>query len=238
MRMYDVIIPARNEERTVANVILAAKQAQGVGKVIVVDDHSDDRTAQVAREAGAHVILSDGRRDKAMALATGVAASKAPVVVFFDADIGRVQPVHFESLAMPVMLGEYAMCCGLVDYKRMKSAVFMRLPPITGMRAVRRNIFLRIPRRKLKGYNIEILINRATLKERRAIRVLSGTTHRTKFAKRGWLRGLLDQLGMAWHLMGLYGLDLLHYVAFLRRLDIMPPTPRRYTQPRPQPAEE
>src|SRR3954452_17716558 len=48
-----VIIPARNEEKTVA---AAVGSFAGRAKVTVVDDASTDRTAEVARAAGAIVI--------------------------------------------------------------------------------------------------------------------------------------------------------------------------------------
>ncbi len=86
-RVYDVVIPARDEAPTIGAVIEAAYRAPHVGRVIVVDDGSTDDTASVARNAGAEIINSKGNGSKALALATGVAASTAEVLVFFDADI-------------------------------------------------------------------------------------------------------------------------------------------------------
>ena len=54
MPLYDVVIPARDEETTVAGVVRAALAARGVGRVIVVDDGSSDRTAAVAAGGGGH----------------------------------------------------------------------------------------------------------------------------------------------------------------------------------------
>src|SRR6185503_6515492 len=98
----------------VGDVVRAARQARGAGRVIVVDDHSSDDTAAVAEAAGAEVIASQGNGSKALALATGVAASDARKLVLFDADILHARPEHFEALAAP--LHRYAMCCGLIDY--------------------------------------------------------------------------------------------------------------------------
>ena len=223
--MYDVIIPARDEERTVAQVVLAAMQARGVSNVIVVDDHSADGTAQAARDAGARVIGSGGRHDKALALATGVAASTARTIVFFDADIIGVRPEHIEALAEPVLQG-YSMCAGLVDYGP-RNAVYLRLPPISGMRAIRREIFDSIPERKLDRYNIEALLNSTVVRNnmRSAIRVLSGTTHRSKVAKRGWRTGLLQHARMVRQLISCYGLSVIrNYVGYIRRRDVLVPT--------------
>ncbi|MEM2124657.1 MAG: glycosyltransferase, partial [Methanolinea sp.] len=48
------VIPAYNEELTIGTVVLAARPH--VGRVIVVDDGSTDRTARIAELAGAEVI--------------------------------------------------------------------------------------------------------------------------------------------------------------------------------------
>jgi glycosyltransferase involved in cell wall biosynthesis len=50
-----IVIPARNEVRTIASVVRAA-QAAGWPDILVVDDHSDDGTGDAARAAGARVI--------------------------------------------------------------------------------------------------------------------------------------------------------------------------------------
>ncbi len=56
MPAYDVVIPARNEESTVGDVVRAARGARGVGQVVVVDDGSTDGTAAAAWAAGASVV--------------------------------------------------------------------------------------------------------------------------------------------------------------------------------------
>lgn len=63
------IIPALNAERTLAQVVRDAKQL--LDDVLVVDDGSSDRTAQVAREAGAVVLRHESNRGKGAALKTG-----------------------------------------------------------------------------------------------------------------------------------------------------------------------
>jgi glycosyltransferase involved in cell wall biosynthesis len=141
---YDVVIPARDEESTVAEVVRAAGAAQGAGGVSVVDDGSSDRTAQEAAKAGATVLSArpaGGPGNKAHALALGAAASTAGVLVFFDADILDVRPCHFKALAEPVLAGAAWLSCGIVAYGALRNPLFLRLPPITGLRALRREVF-------------------------------------------------------------------------------------------------
>jgi glycosyltransferase involved in cell wall biosynthesis len=229
MTSYDVIIPARDEEPTVAGVVRAARAAQGVGRVIVVDDGSSDRTAAVAAAAGAFVVQArppGEPGDKAQALARGVEASEARVLVFFDADIENVRPVHFEALAEPVLAGDVGLSCGIVDYGALRNPLFLRLPPITGLRALPREVFDGVPAAKRNGFQIEIMINEVVVRRGlpSAIRVLAGPRHRSKIEKRGWRLGLPSHLAMTRELLAcLRIVPLWTYGAYLRRLRVLPP---------------
>lgn len=81
-----VIIPARNEERTIAN---AVKSFPGV-RVVVVDDASEDRTAVRALESGAEVLqappLKFDMLGKPNACRAGAAVARSEWLLFVDAD--------------------------------------------------------------------------------------------------------------------------------------------------------
>ena len=228
MPTYDVIIPARDEAPTVAGVVKAARAASGVGRVFVVDDGSSDGTAAEAERAGA-VVLSrppGAPGSKARALALGVEASAAPVLVLFDADILEVRPEHFEALAAPVLSGEAWLSCGMIPYGRLRDPFFLRLPPITGLRAIRREVFEAIPDGKRNGFQIEIMINEVIARGGlpSAIRVLPGLRHRSKIRKAGWRRGLPSHLAMTRELLAcLRFVPLWTYGAYLKNLKILPP---------------
>lgn len=89
-----VLIPARNEA-SVLKETLAALRQQGEGlNVIVVDDDSDDETAQVARGAGIASLkvvsggpLPDGWTGKLWALEQGRQYVETPLTLLLDADI-------------------------------------------------------------------------------------------------------------------------------------------------------
>src|SRR4029078_10265143 len=123
--------------------------------------------------------------DKARALARGVEASEAAVLVFFDADIEDVRPIHFEALAEPVLSGEVGLSCGIVDYGALRNPFFLHLPPITGLRALPREVFEGVAETKRSGFQIEIMINEVVVRRRlpSAIRVLMGPRHRSKIEK-------------------------------------------------------
>ena len=221
---YNVIIPARNEAVTVASVVQAARKAPNAARVIVVDDHSSDETGRAAAAAGAEVVLSRGR-GKAVALATGVEASDSPLLVFFDADITTPEPGHFEALAAPVAAGRFVMCCGIIDYGPLRNPIFLRLPPITGLRALRRDIFTAIPESCLNGFQIEIMINEVVARGcmPAAIRILEGAGHRSKVEKVGFVRGAIAHMAMTAELLQcLTFVPLWTYRAYLQNLTVLP----------------
>jgi len=68
------VIPAYNEEIAIGSIVLRTKKY--VDKVIVVDDGSTDKTAEIAELAGAEVIKLDRNYGKAYALMRGFERAK------------------------------------------------------------------------------------------------------------------------------------------------------------------
>ncbi|HYI08339.1 MAG TPA: glycosyltransferase [Thermoanaerobaculia bacterium] len=222
MSTFDIIIPAHNEARTVAFVVRAAKESNAA-RVIVVDDHSTDDTAALAAEAGAEVIPSSGEKSKALALATGVAATNSEVLVFFDADILGARGQHFDVLAAPVLDGGFAMSCGMIDYGP-ATAIYTRFPPITGLRAVRRDVFEAIPQEKLNGFQVEIMINEVVARGRMrtAMRVLRGLGHLSKIDKLGRIHGTRAHVAMTLELLHCFTfVPLWTYASYLQNLTVL-----------------
>lgn len=100
-----VIIPALNEEQTIAQVVRDIPR-DIVDEVIVVDNGSTDGTAQRAGEAGARVV-SESRRGYGRACATGVASvsSNCEIVIFLDGD-GSDCPELMNRLLEPIVTGQ------------------------------------------------------------------------------------------------------------------------------------
>ncbi len=103
-----VLIPARNEAATLPHLLAAlARQHLQPDEVIVVDDHSSDGTAAIARDRAAalglpvQVVqpppLPDGWCGKPWALHHGAVASSGELLVFLDADT-EPQPDFLERL--------------------------------------------------------------------------------------------------------------------------------------------
>ena len=86
-KSVSIVIPAYNEEATVAQVVSVARKLSYVDEVIVVDDGSSDRTVEEAESAGATVISHLVNEGKGSAIKTGFKYSHGNIVAFIDADI-------------------------------------------------------------------------------------------------------------------------------------------------------
>ena len=107
-----VVLPAHNEEIPLPGVL--AEIPPGVADVlIVVDNGSTDRTAEVARQAGA-LVVCEPRMGYGYACMAGIRAAleqKAEVLVFLDAD-GSFDPAQVPHLLVPIQSGRADLVLG------------------------------------------------------------------------------------------------------------------------------
>jgi glycosyltransferase involved in cell wall biosynthesis len=104
------IIPAYNEEQSIGKVVRAIPQPP-VDEIIVVNNNSRDRTAEVAAANGAYVVF-ESEQGYGAACLRGIAEAKkvsAEILVFLDADFSDF-PEEIPSLITPILAGE----CDLV----------------------------------------------------------------------------------------------------------------------------
>ena len=107
-----VVIPAYNEELAIGSVVLRAKLY--AGRVLVIDDGSTDRTAEIAMIAGAEVIKLDKNCGKAFALMRGLELAREldyPVVVTLDGD-GQHEIDEIPYITEPILRGEADLVIG------------------------------------------------------------------------------------------------------------------------------
>jgi glycosyltransferase involved in cell wall biosynthesis len=99
------LIPAYNEEKTIARV--AGDARAFVDEVVVVDDGSTDRTRQLAKQAGATVVVHPYNMGLGAAFSTGVNKALeigADVVVTIDAD-GQFSTNEIPRILAPIIDG-------------------------------------------------------------------------------------------------------------------------------------
>lgn len=107
-----VILPAYDEEVSIGSIVLLTKHY--ADNVIVVDDGSSDRTAEIARKAGAEVIQHKMNKGKGVALKTGFTTADnlgADIIVTMDSD-GQHNPADIPKLVDPIIKGDADMVNG------------------------------------------------------------------------------------------------------------------------------
>lgn len=160
-----VIIPAINEEARIAATVAAATSLSDL--VVVVDDASRDKTAQLAREAGAVVVSRSRSNGKAAAMMTGARAVAAHEtrdsspgsrhLLFLDADLEHtaseawklVTPVREGSADMTIAMlpaqktagGGHGLVVRLSRAGIAHLTGFTLAQPLSGMRCISRQAF-------------------------------------------------------------------------------------------------
>lgn len=110
--IVDVIIPALDEEAAIG-LVLDEIPRDRVRRVVVADNGSRDRTAEVARRHGAEVVREPRRGYGAACLAalTAIASDPPEVVVFLDGDRSD-RPEQLPLLLEPIERGEADLVIG------------------------------------------------------------------------------------------------------------------------------
>lgn len=167
-----VIIPAFNEEETVAKVIEVVKKVSYVDEIIVVNDGSSDNTEEEALKAGAIVINHDVNKGKGQALYTGYKEAECDIIAFIDADIYNLTSSKVESMIKPILDGKtditktkFARASGRVTELTAKPLLNFFFPeisfeqPLSGQFAARKEVLKRINFEKDYGVDVGIVID-------------------------------------------------------------------------------
>jgi glucosyl-3-phosphoglycerate synthase len=177
--MITVIIPALNEAMTVGNVVRFSLAHSRVTEVIVIDDTSSDNTVQVAREAGAKVMISK-KRGKGISMKEGIQLATNEILVFLDGDIDPYPPHTLRLLTDPLIADDFDFVkagfsrnAGRVTELLAKPLLGILYPelarfeqPLSGMIAGRKKFFQQVEFLQDYGADIGILIDMHLLKAR------------------------------------------------------------------------
>ena len=108
-------LPARDEQDTVGPIVATIRrrlmdELALVDELLVVDDHSSDRTAQVAADAGATILRADEiltgyghGHGKGEALWKSLYASRGDLIAWCDADVRQFDPLFVIGLLGPLL---------------------------------------------------------------------------------------------------------------------------------------
>ena len=106
-RCLSVVVPVYNEEGTLASVVEKLLQLEQLLEVVIVDDCSSDRTAEIAVQlANTHHQVSCLRhpqnKGKTEALKTGFASTRGEIVIVQDADL-EYDPSEIPLVIEPII---------------------------------------------------------------------------------------------------------------------------------------
>jgi len=115
---FSVIIPAYNEAQYI-ELAIKALQKQIVPRkdfeIIVVDNNSEDNTAEIAKKAGADKVVKETKQGTNMARQRGAEESKGEIIAFLDADSIPV-PHWLEQIETDLNKTGVAAVSGPFDY--------------------------------------------------------------------------------------------------------------------------
>ena len=106
-----VLIPCRNEERTITTVVTGFKTAIPEAQIYVYDNASTDKTSQKASEAGARVVY-EATPGKGHALRRMFADIDADIYLLSDGD-ATYDPTDAPLLLKTISEGGYDMVAGV-----------------------------------------------------------------------------------------------------------------------------
>ena len=180
------VIPCLDEEEAIGLVVREVL-AKGVAEVVVVDGGSRDRTAELAEEAGARVLI-EPRRGYGRAILTGIECTRADatILLFLDGD-GSDPPQRIPDLIRPIVADEadfvhgtrvkgereagslspQQVVAGWLAGVLMRVVYGVRFTDMSPYRAIRRDMLDRLGMREESfGWNLEMLMRVAASRTR------------------------------------------------------------------------
>jgi len=195
-----VVVPAYNEAGRIGAVLRPIVSSRLVDEVIVIDDGSDDDTAEEAKCFPVLVVSLPENRGKAAALDVGVSYAKHDTLLFLDADLVGLTTAHVEKLINRYVEEELDMAVGVFANGRKNTDIAQWINPFaSGQRVLsRRHWELAKKNVEEMDYGIEMTLSKLAAKEgwRKEHIKLEGVTHVLKEEKRGFTKGILDRLKM------------------------------------------
>ncbi len=183
MKKITIIIPCYNEEKGIGKVIddIPKRELKKLGyetEVLVIDNNSSDKTAEIAKRKGARVI-NEKRQGKAFALKTAFKESKGDLLATIDGDntyppkelpklvkkingVDLVVGTRFDAIwnigkiHYPRELGFHRVIANKIGAEMGSIILGKRITDVTtGLRVFKKSLIKKIPEIKAKNLDFE-----------------------------------------------------------------------------------
>lgn len=161
-RRVTAIIPAFDEEKTVASVLNCVLGCNLISEVICIDDASTDKTKKIIDSFSGRIHIKHFKvnKGKGHAIAEGVAMATGEIVMFLDADLVNFSKKHIEMLLFPVLYKDYEGSVGFITGFPSRRWKYIFSQSIGGQRVYYKKDLLRhLPEMKKSRFGVEILLN-------------------------------------------------------------------------------
>lgn len=177
--MVTVIIPALNEQATIAHVVQQVQKESIVGEILVIDDKSFDDTIKNAKSDKVKIYTST-RLGKGISMREGMLLAENDVIVYLDADITTYPQDVVGLLTEPIISGKadfvkshFGRQAGRVTELVAKPLISLLFPelshftqPLSGMIAGKKLFFEKVCFENDYGVDVGLLIDMHLCKAR------------------------------------------------------------------------
>lgn len=187
------IVCAYNEEKYLSGVLDALLTTSAIHEIVVVDDGSQDQTAEILRQYGqdekVQPIFLSPNHGKGYAMAEGAAAARGDILLFVDADLVNWNADYAMQVLSPILNGQADMVIGYPQLENDPwdaADIFHYQRWLSGERALWRADLLPIlSKLRPSRFGVETLINMHYRTQHQPIRFvrLDGLHHVLKFEK-------------------------------------------------------
>ncbi|HLC86737.1 MAG TPA: alpha/beta fold hydrolase [Candidatus Nanoarchaeia archaeon] len=152
------IIPAYNEYPRISNVLKVLSNMKIFESIVVVDDGSVDNTGEIVQKfKNVKYLRNEKNMGKGYSMERGVNATRSDIIFFCDADLNGLKSEDVLEMIKPVMERKVDMFIGIRKNLMQRAVHLFALN--SGERAVRREIWQKLPSYYKHKYQIEAGLN-------------------------------------------------------------------------------
>lgn len=197
------IIPAYNERSRIEKILRVVSNYRGIMEVIVVDDGSKDNTKEVVKRfKKVKLITYKKNMGKTFAVQRAVKKAKGKFLIFIDSDLSGINKKNISDLLKPVIEKEADISIAMLNTS-FHIFKILGIDFVSGQRVFKKEFISEKELSGLKGYGIEVFMNKKIMKNKLRIKVVNwkNVSNPRRREKVGLLRGTFEDYVALWHVV-------------------------------------